>query len=85
MRIKPNSYSYSEPIVIKEWSGGRVTVAVGYVKQYEERYLSLAKTWKGQGGKTESQRPTSVQVIGLIKKAVETLLPGIGETPTSRI
>jgi len=42
MRIKPNSYSYSEPIVIKEWSGGRVTVAVGYVTStVEERYLSL--------------------------------------------
>lgn len=86
MRIKPNSYAYSEPIVIKEWSGGRVTVAVGYVTKHPSKnVICLAKTWKGQGGKTESQRYNiSAGDWAGIKKAVETLLPGMGATPTEQ-
>jgi len=62
MRIKPNSYSYSEPIVIKEWSGGRVTVAVGYVTKYR-RTLSVSR--RPGRDKEVRQSTTSVQVIGL--------------------
>jgi hypothetical protein len=72
--------------VIKEWSGGRVTASVGYViKRPERNVIRLEKTWKVSGGKLQSQRYN----IGRgdwtgIKRAIEALLPEIGDAPTEQ-
>ena len=86
MRITPSHYSFSNPIVIREWSGGRLTAAVGYVtNRPAKNVICLEKTWKGQGGTPDSQRYNIRKGDWAgIKKAVESLLPEIGEKATEQ-
>src|SRR5215217_1185192 len=86
IKVEPSSYSYSEPIVIKEWPGGKVTASVGYVtNRPANNQICLEKTWRGQGGKRESQKYNIRRGDWAgIKKAIEKLLPEIGETPTEQ-
>lgn len=83
--VQPSSYSYSEPIVIKEWPGGQVTASVGYVTNRPAKNLiCLEKTWRGPGGTTGSQKYNIRRGDWAnIKKTIETLLPEIGEAPTT--
>ncbi len=88
MRIKaqPSPYSYSQPVVIKEWPGGQVTATVGYVTDRPAKnQICLEKTWRGPGGTRESQKYNIRRGDWAdIKKAIEKLLPEIGETPTQQ-
>jgi hypothetical protein len=46
-----DTYQYSEPIVVKAWNGGRITVKVGYVENHpEKRDLVIEKTWAAPHG-----------------------------------
>ena len=55
--IKKSEYQYSEPVVIRKWGGGRITVKVGYVlKHPEKRDLVLEKVWAAPGGKQGHQQ-----------------------------
>lgn len=80
-----SDYAYSEPIVIKNWGGGQITVRVGYVIQHpEDNVIYLTKTWRGKGGRPEEQRYNIRKGDWAgIKDAVERLLPEIGEKPTA--
>lgn len=78
-----STYGYSDPIVIKTWSGGSLVAKVGYVKQHPDRNtICLEKTWTSQNGVNNQKFNIKNGDWQGIKSAIESLLPEIGEAPT---
>lgn len=72
--IKQSDYTYSEPIPVKKWNGGMITVKVGYVRKHpENNCVVLNKTWANGEQKFNVKTDDWVK----IKQAVESLLPGL--------
>lgn len=66
--------------------GGQVTAAVGYVtKSPGKNIIRLEKTCKGPGGALQSHKYNIAKGDWAgIKRAIEALLPEIGDTPTEQ-
>lgn len=42
-KIRESDYTYSDPVVIREWSHGSLSVKVGYVRKHPEKLYSPRK------------------------------------------
>lgn len=87
IQIKVPDYRYSDPIVIKKWSGGHISVIVGYVDKHPERNcICLQKQWTAKGGGFEEQRFNIKDGSDWlkIKEAIEKLWPELSQTPTAQ-
>lgn len=52
-----NEYQYSEPVTIRKWNGGKITVKVGYVQKHPNRRdLVPEKFWAASAGKPGYQQ-----------------------------
>lgn len=86
-QIKESEYHYSDPIIIKKWAGGHISVIVGYVNKHPERNcICLQKQWTGAGGKFEEQKFNIKDGSDWlkIKEAIEKLWPEISQTPSAQ-
>ncbi|CAN5666906.1 hypothetical protein BH23PAT1_BH23PAT1_0030 [soil metagenome] len=84
MEFKPkqSDYTFSEPVIIREWSGGKgcISVRIGYVREHpEHNQIVLFKKWPGTQGKSEEYK---YYIKGkddwhAIRQAVESLWPDL--------
>src|SRR3989344_445864 len=87
IKIKESEYQYSDPIIIKKWNGGHISVIVGYVNKHPERNcICLQKQWAGTGGKFEEQKFNIKDGDDWlkIKEAIEKLWPELSQTPSAQ-
>lgn len=87
IQIKESDYKYSDPIVIRKWSGGHISVIVGYVDKHPERNcICLQKQWTGKGSIFEEQRFNIKNGNDWIKikEAIEKLWPELPQTPSAQ-
>jgi hypothetical protein len=78
IRFRESDYKYSDPIIVRNWPTGSISVSVGYVRQHpENNRIILRKTWIGrQGQENEQQFNVKDGTDWLaIKAAVDRLLP----------
>ncbi len=51
IQITSTQYQYSEPVIVRKWNGGSITVKVGYVQSHpEKRDLVIEKFWSAPAG-----------------------------------
>lgn len=85
--IKESEYSYSDPIVVRKWATGSLSVKVGYVKKHPEKYvICLEKIWSGRGG----QQSTTFNIKDggdweALKRAIDSLLPSLGDVSSKAV
>lgn len=82
-----SEYHYSEPIPIKKWAGGHISVIVGYVDKHPERNcICLQKQWTSTGGRFEEQKFNIKDGSDWIKikEAIEKLWPELSQVPTAQ-
>ncbi len=72
-----SNYTYSEPVIVKKWPGGKVQVQVGYVRKHpEQNCIVLSKEWPAKGGlRQEKFNIKNGEDWQKIKKAIEELWP----------
>jgi hypothetical protein len=87
IKLKVSDYQYSDPIVIKKWNGGQISVIVGYLDKHPDRnVICLQKRWIGTGGRIEEQKFNIKDGTDWlkIKEAIEKLWPELSQTPTAQ-
>lgn len=87
VKLKVSDYQYSDPIVIKEWHGGKISVIVGYLDKHPEKnVICLLKRWVGEGGIIKEQKFNIKDGTDWlkIKEAIEKLWPELSQTPTAQ-
>lgn len=87
IKVKESEYQYSDPIIIKKWNGGNISVIVGYVNKHPEKNcICLQKQWAGAGGRFEEQKFNIKDGNDWlkIKEAIEKLWPELAQTPTAK-
>jgi len=80
-----SDYKFSEPIIIRQWSGGKgcIDVRVGYVREHpEHNQVVLFKRWPSSAGMTEEVK---YYIKGeadwvAIRQAVESLWPELADS-----
>lgn len=83
---RETQYSYSEPIIIKRWPGGQISVVVGYVNKHPEKNcIRLEKRWTATKNniKTEKFNIKNSEDWLKIRAATEKLWPELSEIPSA--
>lgn len=85
--IRESEYTYSEPIVVRKWATGSLSVKVGYVKKHPEKHvIYLEKVWSGKGGlKSSTFNIKDGEDWEALKRAIDSLLPNLGDIPSKEI
>lgn len=85
--FKESTYTYSDPIVIREWPGGKIWVQVGYVKKHPEKnQVTLFKQYPTkQGPKEDKYNIRGESDWTAIRAAVERLWPELKQEASPEV